>query len=342
VAAGALDARIGWTESFNKWIILSNSIRKTYSQSRRPILLLETTSRPDPGPLNVHLQQLAYLRAVEAAPTWSEAARRLHVSQPALSQSLAELERRLGVALFERAGRRRVLTPEGEEAAAFARRVLAEAHDLRERLHAGRAGVEGRLRVGMIDAASLYVLPRAVRSFRVSHPRVRLELTVASSGVLRAMLEAFELDIAFVTGPAGETAPGDVEVFQEPLYLYGPPGDRRRAHEAEWVLYPPGSRTRRQIDAALARQGIAPNVILESGNPQVLRQMVALGFGWSVLPAAVAESPPEPLRRRGKSIARRSLLAVRRPDAPPDARAEAFLRLAARARRGRKGLPRSR
>jgi len=294
------------------------------------------------GPLNIHLQQLAYLQEVQRSPTWSEAARRLSISQPALSQSMAEIERRLGVELFERAGRRRVLTQEGAEVAAFASRVLADAHDLTARLVTSRAGEGGRLRVGMIDAASLYVLPRAVRKFREAYPGVRLELTVASSGVLRGMLESFDLDVAFVTGPAERTAAAGVEVFQEPLYVYGPPRATWRPEVAEWVLYPRGSETRRGIDAALATRGIVPNVTLESANPQVLRQMVALGFGWSVLPAAVAEEGPEPLRRRGRKLTQRSLVAVRRAGAAPDPRAEAFLELARQARRGRSRLPKTR
>ena len=60
--------------------------------------------------LNLHLQQLAYLREVARSTSWSEAAGKLHISQPALSQSLHELERRLGVVLFEKSGRKRRIT----------------------------------------------------------------------------------------------------------------------------------------------------------------------------------------------------------------------------------------
>ncbi len=280
---------------------------------------------------NVHLQQLAYLREVERAPTWAEAARRLHVSAPALSQALAELEKRLGMVLFERDGRRRRLTDDGREAAAFAREVLALAEAFDDRVRERRAGTRGSLRVGMIDAGSLYLLPAAVRRFRERHPGVDLHLTVDASAHLEEALRRFELDLAFVIDDGSE--PPDLRreaLADEKLYLYAPPGRRESPAAAEWVLYPPGSHTRERIDVGLARLGIRPRVRLESSNPQVLRQMVALGFGWSVLPAAVAESGPQPLRRRRREgvIAVRTLCFSRRRGAPDDPRVKALLDLA--------------
>src|SRR5262245_12123813 len=115
--------------------------------------------------LNIHLQQLAYFREVGRAASWSDAARTLHISQPALSQSLRELERRLGVALFERVGRHQRLTPVGYELTRFAQTVLAQSDAFAGQLEALRRGEAGRLRIGMVDAACLYVLPGALQAF---------------------------------------------------------------------------------------------------------------------------------------------------------------------------------
>ncbi len=279
--------------------------------------------------LNVHLHHLAYLREVVRQGSLTRAAAVLGISQPALSQALAELERRLGVALFERAGRRRALTAAGREVDAFAQQVLAEADDLGRRLAAYRQGRGGMLRVGMIDAASLYVLPEVVRAYREQYPEVELRVAVEASGDLLRQLRARELDLVVVVGPVTEPDLVAVEVAREPLYMYAPVDDEGGPEEARWVLYPEGSRTRRIIDAALAQAGIHPRVALESSNPAVLRQMVAMGFGWSVLPAAVAEGGGGgPALRRGARVAERPLCAVWRRASPPDARREAFLRLA--------------
>lgn len=281
--------------------------------------------------LNVHLHQLAYLRETVRQGSLTRAAVVLGISQPALSQALAELERRLGVALFEREGRRRVLTAAGREVDAFARQVLAEADDLGRRLAAYREGRGGTLRVGMIDAASLYVLPEAVRAYRERYPEVELRVAVEASGELLRRLRARELDLAVVVGPVTEPDLAAVEVAREPLYLYAPADDRGDPQAARWVLYPEGSRTRRIIDVALAQAGIHPRVALESSNPAVLRQMVAMGFGWSVLPEAVAEGGGGgPALRRGGLVAERPLCAVWRRASPLDTRREAFLRLALR------------
>ncbi|GMU41096.1 MAG: LysR family transcriptional regulator [Chloroflexota bacterium] len=274
-----------------------------------------------------HAQQLACLREVERAGTFTAAADRLGVSQPALSQSLADLERRLGVPLFERQGRLRVLTEAGREAARFASEVLGRAEDLRGWIDAYRDGAGGTLAVGMIDAASLYAFPEAVRAFREAYPGVTLRLVVDASSALAERLRRYELDLAILVGPA----PADldaVEVAREPLHIYAPAGASGAAAEADWVLYPAASHTRAQIEEGLARLGITPRVVLESGNPEVLRQMVALGFGWSVLPAAVADAERAGGVEQRQVVAERTLLGVRRPGAASDPRAEAFLRLA--------------
>ncbi|HEY8490741.1 MAG TPA: LysR family transcriptional regulator [Dehalococcoidia bacterium] len=288
-------------------------------------------TRPDSeaAPLNVHLQQLTYLREVARLGSVTRAAEALHLSQPALSQALAELERRLDVRLFERAGRGRRLTQAGEEVLAFAQRVLAEAEELQGRLERQRRGEGGVLRVGMIDAASLYLLPQVVRRYRAAFPGVQLELAVDASDELLRRLRAHELDLAVLVGPAEEDVEA-IELAREPLYVYAPAGDARSMAEAEWVLYPETSRTRRIIEAAFAQRGVSPRVTLESGNPAVLRQMVVMGLGWSVLPPAVVEQGGTASAglRQGELLTERPLVAARRRGAPDDPRADAFVRLA--------------
>ena len=288
----------------------------------------------DPGalevgtPLAFRAQQMLYLREVQRGSTFTAAAARLGVSQPALSQALAALEVRVGAPLFEREGRRRVLTEAGREVARFAGDVLGRSAELRAWLDARRDGAGGTLAVGMIDAASLYVLPSAIRAFRAAHPGVQLRLVVDTSRALMERVRRFELDLAFVVGPAAADLEARV-VQTEPLYVYAPPGATETPAAAEWALYPADSQTRVQIDEGLRRLGVTPRVMLESSNPEVLRQVVALGLGWSVLPAAVAEAGGPALEAgRREAVAERTLLGVRRAGGAPDARVEAFLRLA--------------
>ncbi len=294
-------------------------------------------SKP-PLPFSFNAQQLAYLREVARCGTLTAAAEALDVSQPALSQALAELERRLGVPLFERAGRRRVFTEPGAQVARFAEEVLGQAAELRAWLEAYSEGEGGTLSVGMVDAASLYVLPRAIERYREECASVQLRLKVDSSQVLLDQLRHFELDLAFVIGPVSDEFEA-VPVRSEPLHIYAPPGvTGGPPRDADWALYHAGQ-TRTQIDEGLRWRGIHPNVVLESGNPEILRQVVALGLAWTVLPMEVAErGTPSLSSQRYEAIAERTLLGVRRAGSPADARVEAFLALALEATSGPRSI----
>ncbi len=273
-------------------------------------------------------RQLSYLRQVASSSNFREAADELGVSPSGLSQGLSRLQRRIGLPLLERRGRRRAPTDEGWVLVGFARRVLAEAEALEEELDRRERGELGALRVGMIDAAGLYLLPATVRSYRAQYPDVDLALSIEGSEVLVQRVMEGDLDLAFVVAPAEGVE--SEEILVEPLFVYAARGSRGGPDQVEWFLYPSGSHTRIAIDQALARLGLEPRVTLESGNPSVLRQMADLGLGWTVLPATVAESGGRPLRRWGEAIGERRLLAVRRVGSAPDLRAARFLDLVQR------------
>jgi DNA-binding transcriptional LysR family regulator len=272
--------------------------------------------------------QLEYLAGAVDAPTWAVAATTLGVSPSALSQGLAELERRLGLTLFEPRGRRRVPTLEAEPVVAHARRVLAQTRDLAVWAASARRGEVGRLRVGMIDAAALHHCAEVLRSFRQSRPEVDLRLTVAPSGDLLDQLVRGALDIVVCVAPA-DPAPDvtAVPLLDESLFVYGPGGVRvaDSSQWGPWVTFPPTSSTRQLIVRALRTAGAPIEVVADSNQPEVLREMTRLGLGWTVLPAAQAESSPDPLRpTRSAPLVARTLQLARRTSALPNAAADAL------------------
>ena len=123
---------------------------------------------------DLSIRQLEYLVAVDEAATWARAAALVGVSPSALSQGLAELERRLGVALFDREGRRRQLRPAAVPVVAHARQVLGLTADLSRWAERLRRGVAGRVRLGMIDAAAVVHFPEHLRAFRVAAAALRI------------------------------------------------------------------------------------------------------------------------------------------------------------------------
>ena len=281
-------------------------------------------------PLNVSTRALAYLRKVAELSSFTEAARHFGISQPALSQSLSQLEQRLGVVLFEQDGRRRRLTEAGRMVADFAEEVLGRTGELETWIRSQQRGDAGRLRIGLTDAATLYLLPDALMIFRETHPGTELQLVVDSTSALCDLLARYDLDLVFAVGPPPEGLTGEV-LGTEELRVYARRGDGTAdpaATEVEWALPPAGSRTRALIEAGLAARGIEPVVTLTSQNPDVLRQVAAVGLAWTVLPEAVGGNDPELVDVFGEAVAHRPLTMMRRESAPEDARVAALSGLA--------------
>jgi DNA-binding transcriptional LysR family regulator len=300
---------------------------------------------------NLNLHQLRYLREAANAETWTAAASNLGVSQSALSQGIAELERRLGIALFERDGRVRRLTPQAVDVLSYAEKVLAQTSDLTRHIERFESGAAGTLRVGMIDAAFLYLLPDVISRFRAERPHVDLRLSVRPSTELLKACRRGDLDIAFVVAPdgtlpdfAGHLTSSLVTVESMwlcvarnatplPSTVADAVAIAIAGEQPRWVMYPATSQTRSIVDGGMAKHGLTTaglggEVAAESGNPRVLRQMVELGLGWSVLPESIALSAANIKPVGPASIAARPIVAARRTDAPADARAADFLALA--------------
>lgn len=273
------------------------------------------------------IRQLEYLVAVAEAPTWAAAAERVGVSPSALSQGLAELERRVGVALFDRVGRRRELRSSATEVLAHARQVIALTSDLARWVERTQAGTAGRLRVGMIDAAAVGHYADDLRRFRDAHPDLELRLAVAPSGSLLADLVAGRLDLVVCVEPSAPPPGVDLEaLLTEDIAVYGPGGAAldEPARWGPWVLMPDGSHTREIVDGALAELGVSVDVVAESHQPEVLRAMVDLGLGWTALPVSQGETGSHALAP-GRVVARRTLVAATRSGAAPDPAADRLL-----------------
>jgi DNA-binding transcriptional LysR family regulator len=268
---------------------------------------------------------------VADAPTWAAAAGEVGVSPSALSQGLAELERRVGVELFDRDGRRRVLRDSAGPVLDHARQVVALTADLAAWAARRRGAHSGRVRLGMIDIAAVVHFPEVVRRFRAERPDVELTLSVAPSAELLDGLRSGELDAAVCVVPSA-SAPGvDVEpLLDEALVVVAPAATTIDAPDSwgPWVLFPTGSHTRHRIDERLRELGAPRRVVAESHQPEVIVQMVALGLGWAVLPVDQAGHGPGVVI--GPEVLRRQLALVTRGGAVRD---PAVDELAARLRR---------
>jgi len=276
--------------------------------------------------LQVSTQQLEYLVAIARRDRWADAAADVGVSPSALSQGIAELERRLGIALFEREGRRRVPTADHAEVLRYAEATLAATHDLERWLGARREGSTGVVRLGMIDAAATHHFRDVLRQHRRHRPDVDLRLDVSPSRGLLDRLARAELDLVVCVEPAEQREDIRWEpLLDDPLSVVAPPPSgagsssvARPAGWGPWVTFPAGSHTREVVAEALRGAGARFDVVAESHQPEVLREMVLLGVGWSVLPLRGLDGAEE-LRVVHPDLTARRLVLARRAAAPADA-----------------------
>lgn len=269
-------------------------------------------------------QQLEYVVAIEQADTWADAAAAVGVSPSALSQGIAELERRLGVALFERDGRRRVPTRDHAEVLRYAEQTVAATRDLAQWVDQRRGGRAGRVRLGLIDAAATHHCRDVLREYRDARPDVELRLTVGPSSALLRDLGRADLDLVVCIQPP-ETPPGMTvsPILDDPLAVLAPAGSdaTRPSDWGPWVTFPSGSHTRTLVADALADLGTGFDVVAESHQPEVLREMVLLGLGWTVL-SLTGIGPVDGLRVVRRELTGRRLVLVRRTGAAPDQTAD--------------------
>ena len=280
------------------------------------------TALPD-----ISIRQLEYLVAVADGPTWAAAAERVGVSPSALSQGLAELERRVGVDLFERDGRRRLVRSAARPVLDHARQVVALTGDLVAWSERVRGTTTGSVRVGMIDVAAVVHFPDELAAFRAERPDVEIHLTVAPSRGLLDELRVGRFDVVVCVEPAGPI-PGvrTAELMSEALVIVAPAGTTigEPAGWGPWVLFPEGSHTRAQVEARLRELGVTLQVAAESHQPDVLAHMVGIGLGWTVLPAVQV---PEGLAVTfGPELLGRRLVAAWREGAVRDPAADELLR----------------
>ena len=239
------------------------------------------------------LRQLQYVAAIAETRSFRQAADLCAVSQPSLSAQVAQLERALGVRLFERTKRRVLVTRAGEELLARARRVLHEADDLAEAAARLTDPFAGTLRVGVIPTVSPYLVPEVAPVLRTRYPRLRLLWTEDKTAVLAAKLRAGDLDAALV---ALEADLGDVEyevVGRDPFVLATPLGHRlgvtptpARARDlagARVLLLDDGHCFRDQA-LAFCTDARAHELEFRATSLSTLAQMVASGAGVTLLP----------------------------------------------------------
>jgi LysR family hydrogen peroxide-inducible transcriptional activator len=271
----------------------------------------------------MELHQLRYFVAVAETGSFTRAAEREGVTQPTLSEQVIRLESEdhgVGRRLFDRLGRKVVLTDAGHELLGRAQAILAAVDEAERAVRDSTEG--GRLRVGAIPTIAPFLLPSAVTRFRKAHPAVQLQLKEDLTERLLADLLAGELDIGVMALPIRDDRLHVERLFTEPLVMALPAGHRLVAKsevrladvvDEPFILLDDMHCFGDQVLSFCRRGGIEPQVVCRGEQIVTLLAMVAAGQGVSVVPEMAAEgdtSPHRAYRSLGKPTPTRTLCAV--------------------------------
>ena len=265
----------------------------------------------------MELRHLRYFLAVADAGSFTSAAERLGVVQPALSQQIRALEGELGVTLIDRGARMRGLTEAGARFAARARRILLEADGAVQEMAAVAGARIGRVRLGCaLQSLTEARVAGILGEFRRRHPGLDVTFREAYTRPLLERLAHGRLDLALVHLGKGEGPPGlkveyqglPVEIerlYEEPLLLaVGPRHRLADRHEVRWkdladeelVGFGPGSTIRELVARAAREARVEMRTSRSAANLGSIRALVSAGLGVAVLPKVALTLPGPPVR----------------------------------------------
>ncbi len=247
--------------------------------------------------LNLHL--LRIFGAVVENGSFSQAARKLYISQPAVSQAVQELERQVELPLVIRSGRRIKLTEAGSLLYDYTRQILATEHAAELALEQLRGLEHGQLAIGASSTIGVYLLPRLLSIFHRRYPGIRLRLDIGSTAQIVERLLVADLDTALVEGPVTHphiaaqfwrddqlvviAMPAHSVICEQPVSL-------QRLLAEPFVCREPTSGTREIIDAAFQERGMERNIAIELGSTEAIKQAVIAGLGLAVVSVATVSS----------------------------------------------------
>jgi len=265
------------------------------------------------------LRQVEVFLAVARERSFSAAAGKIHLSQPTLSEHIAELEREVGKPLFFRKGRTVTLTEAGRVFEPYAASMVAAVEGARHAIDELDGLTHGSLLIGASTTPGLYVLPGIIARFRARYPGIELRLQIANSRLIEERVRARELDLGVVGGhmlPPGQECLA-AGLLDELVLVVAPrhPWARQREVAPSRLAAEPllmreeGSATRRVTERALRQAGIAFRTAMELDHTEAIKQAVMAGLGVAFLSTyavqgEVATGRMRALRVRGMRIQR--------------------------------------
>lgn len=248
-------------------------------------------------------RQLRALVTLAHTGSFTRGAQQLHLTQSAVSHAIKALEQEVGCRLFDRVGRKILLTQAGELLLTHAERILAEMADARAGLQQLRQWGQGRLRLSASAAACEYILPAVLRRFQEQFPRCAIVVEPGDTPEALEQLRQHRVDLALTLEPTREPRLAFHHLFTDELMFVVSPAHpwatlgrapREDIARQHYILYNKRSYTFRLVERFLAEEGVELRSYIELGSMEAIKQLVQLGLGVSILapwiaPAELAE-----------------------------------------------------
>lgn len=241
--------------------------------------------------MNYTLNQLQIFLKVAQAGSVTKAAEELHLTQPAVSIQLKNLQDQFDIPLTETVGRRIHITDFGREIAAAAESILDQVQAIHLKSIAYKGLLTGRLKISVVSTGK-YIMPYYLTDFLQAHGGVELTMDVTNRQKVLLSLESNEVDFALVSVLPTTLSIDKVDLLENKLYLVGNPRDAAWGEDDQgWtagkvplILREPGSATRLAMEDYMKRMEIPARKKLELTSNEAVKQAVLAGLGYSVMP----------------------------------------------------------
>ena len=270
----------------------------------------------------MQISQLTAFLAVAELQSFSLAAERLHITQPAVSKRIRQLEDNLKTTLFDRIGKKSILTPNGLALMPHAERILLEIKSLKSSLTQEHDKPSGILSLATSHHIGLHRLPQILRDFKIEYPEVDLDLHFMDSEDACVAIANSELELAIVTLPE---IPDDrltlepvwIDLLQIVLAPDHPLSALSEINNSQLLEYPAilpsaGTFTRKIINSYFGASKDSMKIILESNYLETIKVMVSANLGWSMLPVSMLDSTVVSKPLSGQQIKRSLGIVTRR------------------------------
>ncbi|MCD8220781.1 MAG: LysR family transcriptional regulator [Clostridiales bacterium] len=252
----------------------------------------------------MELRQFTYVNMVASCGSFTKAAAKLFISQPALSNYINKVEEELGVRLFDRSASQLVLTYAGEEYLKRTKIILSQIEDMDREMRDIAHHMKGRLRIGFPSERIIYILPLILAPFKECYPGIDVEVVNGSGSRLIENLRAGDVDFVFLPNWTPIKDIANEDIAEEELVLVAAEGYlpdacflSRENHIINWrevsklpiITLKKGHALRKSVDVLFQNAGRKPQIFFESHSNMLSYRLAAQGLGVAIIPDITLE-----------------------------------------------------